>query len=84
MVAYSIAEPLDQQTLVIHFEKGCPQHKGVYQAVNQMFLANSGASYRFVNREQDLGDPGLRKAKESYNPVSYLKKFSGVVDPARL
>jgi hypothetical protein len=84
MVAYSVAEPLGEQTLVIHFEKGCPGHKGVYQAINQMFLARSGSGFTYVNREQDLGDPGLRKAKESYNPVGYLEKFSGTVDPARL
>jgi len=84
MVAYSVAEPLGEQTLVIHFEKGCPDHKGAYQAINQMFLAHSGSDFTYVNREQDLGDPGLRKAKESYNPISYLKKFSGVVDPTGL
>ena len=77
MVAYTIAEPLNAETLVIHFEKGCPNHKGVYQAINQMFLANSASQFTYVNREQDLGDPGLRKAKESYNPFDYLKKYSG-------
>ena len=77
MVAYTVAEALDETTVVIHFEKGCPQHKGVYQAINQMFLANSASEFNYVNREQDLGDAGLRKAKESYNPVDYMKKYSG-------
>ncbi|MGM0424913.1 MAG: DUF2156 domain-containing protein [Thermodesulfobacteriota bacterium] len=79
MVAYTVAEPLDQETVVVHFEKGCPNHKGVYQAMNQMFLANSAKEFKFVNREQDLGDPGLRKAKESYHPLGYLKKLAGQV-----
>jgi hypothetical protein len=60
---------------VIHFEKGDPDFKGVYQAINQLFLARAGEGYSFVNREQDLGDPGLRKAKQSYHPVAYLKKY---------
>jgi hypothetical protein len=80
MVAYTVAEPLDDQTVVIHFEKGCPNHKGVYQAINQIFLAQSASDYTYVNREQDLDDPGLRKAKESYNPVAYIEKYSGSLD----
>jgi hypothetical protein len=75
IVAYTIAEPLTDDTLVIHFEKGCPAHKGVYQAINQMFLASVPERYTLVNREQDLGDEGLRKAKLSYNPVGFLKKY---------
>lgn len=75
MVAYTVAEPLDESMLVIHFEKGHSGFKGVYQAINQMFLAHQGQDYHWVNREQDLGDEGLRKAKTSYNPASFLKKF---------
>jgi hypothetical protein len=78
MLAYTIAEALTEKMLVIHFEKGCSQAKGVYQAINQMFLAREGDGYTTVNREQDLGDAGLRKAKLSYHPTGYLKKF-GVV-----
>jgi len=77
MAAYTVAEPLDEENLVIHFEKACPTYKGIYQAMNQMFLEYEGNGYSYVNREQDLGDPGLRKAKQSYNPVGYLKKYSG-------
>jgi hypothetical protein len=74
IVAYTLAEPLTADSLVIHFEKGCPAYKGGYQAINQMFLAHAATGYRFVNREQDLDNEGLRKAKLSYNPVDYLRK----------
>ncbi len=79
MIAYTVAEPLDEETLVIHFEKGCPNFKGVYQAINHLFLKNSAFHFKYVNREQDLGDLGLRKAKESYNPCAYLKKYKVVI-----
>ena len=75
IVAYTIAERLSPDTIVIHYEKGCPDYKGVYQAINQMFLAHLNGQYQWVNREQDLGEEGLRKAKLSYNPVEFLKKY---------
>ena len=78
MVAYTVAETLTDDTAIIHFEKGDTEYKGVYQAINQIFLSNSGQSFSFVNREQDLNDEGLRKAKLSYHPVDFLRKY-GVV-----
>ena len=75
MVAYTVAEALTRDMLLIHFEKGDTQYKGIYQAINQKFLANAAADYTFVNREQDLNDEGLRKAKLSYYPENYLRKF---------
>jgi hypothetical protein len=75
MVAYTVAEALTRDMLLIHFEKGDTQYKGIYQAINQVFLANSAADYTFVNREQDLNDEGLRKAKLSYHPEDFLRKF---------
>ena len=75
MVAYTVAEALTRDTLLIHFEKGDTAYKGIYQAINQKFLANSASHYTFVNREQDLNDEGLRKAKLSYHPVDYLRKY---------
>lgn len=74
--AYTVGEHLCDETLVIHFEKGHTNYKGIYQSINQMFLDHEAGGYKFVNREQDLGDPGLRKAKESYHPVKYQKKFN--------
>ncbi|MDH3885338.1 MAG: phosphatidylglycerol lysyltransferase domain-containing protein, partial [Desulfobacterales bacterium] len=75
MVAYTVAEALTRDILLIHFEKGDTAYKGSYQAINQKFLANSASQYTFVNREQDLDDEGLRKAKLSYHPVDYLRKY---------
>ena len=82
MIAYAIGERLGDDTLVVHFEKGSTDYKGVYQAINQMFVAHvasaaseSGGVISRVNREQDLGDEGLRQSKESYQPVGFLKKF---------
>ena len=79
IVAYTVAEMLGPNTLVIHFEKGNPDFKGVYQAINQMFLERFGNPDILVNREQDLDDTGLRKAKLSYNPVDFLRKFRCVL-----
>jgi uncharacterized protein len=84
MIAYTIAEALDDNSIVIHFEKGCPNFKGVYQAINQMFLERCCQSFKIVNREQDLGDDGLRKAKLSYNPLAFLKKYKVCLQGARL
>ena len=75
LVAYTVAEAMPDNTLVIHFEKGCPDFKGSYQAINQMFLENDAGTSTLVNREQDLGDQGLRKAKLSYNPVDFVRKY---------
>ena len=75
MVAYTIAEGLTDETVVIHFEKGDTQYKGIYQAINQMFLTHSAKDFTLVNREQDLNDPGLRKSKLSYHPVEFLQKY---------
>jgi hypothetical protein len=81
MAAYTLAEPLATDTLVIHFEKGCPAYKGAYQAINQLFLARSASGFRFVNREQDLDSEGLRKAKLSYNPIDFLRKSKVTFKP---
>jgi hypothetical protein len=75
IIAYTVAEELDDM-VVIHFEKGLDSYKGVYQAINQIFLAESRErAFTLVNREQDMGLEGLRQAKESYGPANFLKKY---------
>jgi len=74
MAAFSIGEPLDADSLVIHFEKVQPEYRGVYQAINHAFAVHAGQGFTVINREQDMDEEGLRKAKESYNPIGFLKK----------
>lgn len=69
IVAFSLGEALNDDTLVIHVEKGDTSLSGIYQMINNEFSIREAENYQFVNREQDLGVPGLRKAKKSYQPV---------------
>jgi len=78
MVAYSVGEPMTEDMVVVHFEKGLADYKGVYQAINKAFLEHSCPDFTWVNREQDMGEDGVRQAKESYNPVRFLKKYRAV------
>ena len=63
-------------TVIIHFEKANPDFKGAYAAINQMFLKNEFLNINYVNREEDLGIEGLRKAKLSYKPAILLEKIT--------
>ncbi|MDR0828128.1 MAG: phosphatidylglycerol lysyltransferase domain-containing protein [Desulfovibrio sp.] len=73
-VAYTMAEPLNEDTLIIHFEKAAGDIKGGYQAINYLFCNDAGENFTYINREQDLGDEGLRHAKLSYNPADFSRK----------
>lgn len=72
--AFTAAEPLNKNTVVIHFEKANPEIEGLYQVINQWFCQKALRTFEFVNREQDLGLPGLRKAKLSYHPNHMVEK----------
>jgi hypothetical protein len=77
-VAYCLGEELALgKSFVIHFEKAVlgEDFKGIYQYINQAFASILPEKYETVNREQDLGDPGLRHAKMSYRPVDFVKKY---------
>lgn len=74
--AFTLGEPLNPETVVIHIEKANPAFDGLYPMINQAFLENQWSDYRFVNREQDLGEEGLRRAKESYFPDHMIHKYT--------
>lgn len=74
--AYSLGEELARgASFVIHFEKTAGEYKGIWQFVNQAFASILPEKYLTINREQDLGDEGLRHAKLSYRPVGFVEKF---------
>ncbi len=76
IIAFEFGEPLDNNTFVIHFEKANTSYTGSYQIINNQFILNEVyPTYKFVNREQDMGLEGLRKAKLSYAPFKFIKKY---------
>ena len=83
MVAFSIGEALDENSLVAHFEKVQPDYSGVYQAINNAFARYAGRGFDIINREQDMGEEGLRQAKETYYPIGFLEKSRVVVAAAK-
>ena len=83
-VAMTMASPISEDCLDLHYEKVVPAFApdGVYAAINQSFAASEEAApYRYFNREEDMGVPGLRHAKEAYRPAFKLEKFYGCVRP---
>ncbi len=72
--AFSLGEALNPSTAVCHFEKAMPLFLGLSQLINQWFVRNNLAGFTYVNREQDLGIPGLRQAKETYYPDHLVEK----------
>lgn len=77
IAAVTLGEEIDDEMFVVHFEKAFPNIQGAYTMINQQFVANELMDYKYVNREEDIGIEGLRKAKMSYNPVFMGEK--GVV-----
>ena len=74
--AFTIGELLNPNMALIHIEKANPDIRGLYPFINQQFLVNEFSQVEFVNREEDLGIPGLRKAKLSYHPIRFVEKYT--------
>lgn len=77
-LAFTIGSPLSETTFDIHFEKALEDVDGAYNAINQAFAAHLQGKYpqlQYLDREDDMGIPGLRQAKLSYNPDHLVVKF---------
>jgi hypothetical protein len=75
---WCLGEPIaGGRIFTIHFEKGLEEYKGIYQYINQTFAASLSESVTHINREQDLGDEGLRQAKMTYRPSGFVRKYTG-------
>lgn len=77
VVAFSFGEALSQKNsmAVIHLEHADTDYHGSFPIMNQQFLEHEWSDFRYVNREEDMGLPGLRKAKQSYKPQMMTKKY---------
>jgi uncharacterized protein len=76
LVAFAVGEPLNPSTFVEHFEKALPGYTGAYQYLLQAFAMSIPEGFPFLNREQDLGIEGLRRAKESWHPALLVEKYT--------
>lgn len=74
VVAFSLGEPCGEDMFVVHIEKAYADVQGAYPMINQQFVLHEAMDYKYVNREEDTGSEGLRKAKLSYYPVFMMEK----------
>ena len=79
VVAFTIGEPLCKDTFVVHIEKAFAEVDGAYPMINQQFVQHECTDFLYVNREDDAGSEGLRKAKLSYRPAFMEEKGIGKI-----
>ena len=78
-VAFAIGDPLSDDTFLVHFEKAFADVQGAYQIINREFVKHNCEGYAFVDREEDAGVEGLRKAKLSYDPLRLVEKYAAIM-----
>lgn len=83
IIAFTIGEKINNDVFLVHFEKALHEFDGAYSAINNEFSKTLLDKYKFINREEDLGIPGLRKAKLSYHPAVLLPKHKAVLKAYR-
>ena len=74
IVAFTLGEELSEDTFVVHIEKAFADIQGAYPMINQQFVEHECMKYKYINREEDTGAEGLRKAKLSYRPAFLQEK----------
>ncbi len=75
-VAWTLAETVAGGKMsAVHFEKARIEYRGAYQYINYAFARSLPETIEFVNREQDLGDEGMRQAKLTYRPTGFVEKY---------
>ena len=80
VAAFTFGEKLNSDTAVIHVEKADSNIRGIYTAINQKFVETEWSNMIYINREEDIGIEGLRRAKESYRPIKMIEKFNATLE----
>ena len=76
IIAMTMGEEINSNIFVVHFEKALKSYDGSYTLINNEFAKRKLSTYKYINREEDLGIQGLRKAKKSYYPSIFLEKYN--------
>ncbi len=79
VVAFTIGEEFLEDTFHVHIEKAYSDIQGAYPMINQQFVLNEMQKFQYVNREEDDGIEGLKKAKKSYYPELMIEKYTAVL-----
>ncbi|WP_314049767.1 DUF2156 domain-containing protein [Peptostreptococcus stomatis] len=74
--AFSMGEKINDEMALVHIEKANAEIRGLYPYINQMFISDIFPDVKWVNREEDMGVKGLRKAKMSYYPERFVEKYT--------
>lgn len=75
VIAFTMGEPLNSNTFIVHIEKAYGDIQGAYPMINREFAEYAARDYAYINREDDAGEEGLRKAKLSYKPAFLVDKY---------
>lgn len=75
IAAFTVGEPAaNRDTLLVHVEKALADVQGAYAMINQQFAEHEGVDFTYLNREEDVGNEGLRRSKMSYKPAFLIEK----------
>ena len=75
VVAFTLGQAINDSTFDVCVEKALAEYEGAYPMINQQFVEHQLSVYQYINREEDMGEEGLRKAKLSYHPVKLIDKY---------
>lgn len=81
--AIAVYEQMNPDTILVHFEKGSPDYDGIYKAINMETAQRVRHLAPYINREEDIGSPGLRQAKLSYHPDHFIELYYATKESLR-